>query len=37
MKCVVSELYRRFSDANVVKSMVKEDFIELVIEEEKII
>lgn len=35
IKCVASELYRRFPDATVVKSMIKEDFIELVIEREK--
>ena len=35
IKCVASEVYRRFPDADVVKSMVKEDFIELVIEREK--
>lgn len=35
IKCVASELYRRFPDADVVKNMVKEDFIELVIEREK--
>lgn len=35
IKCVASELYRRFPEANIVKSMIKEDFIELVIEREK--
>ena len=35
IKCVASELYRRFPEAYVVKSMIKEDFIELVIEREK--
>ena len=35
IKCVASEMYRRFPDAIVVKTMVKEDFIDLVIEKEK--
>ena len=35
IKCVASEMYRRFPDAMVVKTMVKEDFIDLVIEKEK--
>ena len=35
IKCVASEIYRRFPEANVVKNMIKEDFIDLVIEKEK--
>lgn len=35
IKCVASEMYRRFPNAKVVKTMVKEDFIDLVIEKEK--
>lgn len=35
IKCVASEIYKRFPEANVVKSMIKEDFIDLVIEKEK--
>lgn len=35
IKCVASEVYRRFPNAGCLKTMIKEDFIELMIEKEK--
>ena len=35
IKCVASEMWRRFPNAKVVKTYVKEDFIDMVIEKEK--
>ena len=35
IKCVASEIYRRFPNAGCLKTMIKEDFIELMIEKEK--
>lgn len=35
IKCVASEVYRRFPNACCLKTMIKEDFIELMIEKEK--
>ena len=35
IKCVATEMWRRFPNAKVVKTYVKEDFIDMVIEKEK--